>query len=176
MIRRCGELNAQCHSTPTAPSKRSTTEEYDFEMELDEQLGVHNPPPSWDNKNQDDELEDKDEDDIEDKEAKSARALDETIAYGMELKAEFANDPRREVKRALEDTFALIAYPDARESMLAPLLDVAGRAPVAEELNSAILGMFKFSLNVIYRELRNSQHQIPFAYAYDVLTRSSLSR
>lgn len=108
-------------------------------MELDEQLGVHNPPPSWDNKNQDDELEDKDEDDIEDKEAKSARALDETIAYGMELKAEFANDPRREVKRALEDTFALIAYPDARESMLAPLLDVAGRAPVAEELNSAIL-------------------------------------
>ncbi|EUC33482.1 hypothetical protein COCCADRAFT_26192 [Bipolaris zeicola 26-R-13] len=139
MIRRCGELNAQCHATPTAPSKRSTTEEYDFEMELDEQLGVHNPPPSWDNKDQDDELEDEDEDDMEDKEAKSARALDETIAYGMELKAEFANDPRREVKRALEDTFALIAYPDARESMLAPLLDVAGRAPVAEELNSAIL-------------------------------------
>ncbi|EOA91420.1 hypothetical protein ACJQWK_03343 [Exserohilum turcicum] len=149
MIRRCGELNAQCHSA-SAPSKRSTgmaqnnrnstaTEEYDFEMELDEQLGVHNPPPSWDNKDQDDELDDEDEEDMQDKEARSARATDETIAYGMELKAEFANDPRREVKKALEDTFALIAYPDARESMLAPLLEVAGRAPVAEELNSAIL-------------------------------------
>lgn len=110
-------------------------------MELDEQLGVHNPPPSWDNKDQDDELDDEDEEDMQDKEARSARATDETIAYGMELKAEFANDPRREVKKALEDTFALIAYPDARESMLAPLLEVAGRAPVAEELNSAILGM-----------------------------------
>jgi len=111
-------------------------------MELDEQLGVHNAPPSWDNKDQDDELDD-DDDDMEDKEAKSARAINETIAYGMELKTEFANDPRREVKRALEDTFALIAYPDARESMLAPLLEVAGRAPVAEELNSAILGVFR---------------------------------
>ncbi|KAF1835327.1 SPRY-domain-containing protein [Decorospora gaudefroyi] len=148
MIRRCGELNAQCHPEPTPSSKRSTastqnnrnsiaTDEYDFEMELDEQLGVHNPPPGWDNKDQDDDLED--EDDMEDKEAKSRRATDETIAYGQELKAEFANDPRREVKRALEDTFALIAYTDARESSLAPLLEVAGRVPVAEELNSAIL-------------------------------------
>lgn len=149
MIRRCGELNAQCQAAQTQASKRSgtsatnkrnstATEEYDFEMELDEQLGVHNPPPSWDNKDQDDEQDD--DADMEDKEAKSARAIDETIAYGMELRTEFANDPRREVKRALEDTFALIAYPDARESMLAPLLEVAGRAPVAEELNSAILG------------------------------------
>jgi hypothetical protein len=84
-------------------------------------------------------LEDGDEDDMEDKVAKSERATSETIAYGMELKSEFANDPRREVKRALEDTFALIAYADARESSLAPLLEISGRAPVAEELNSAIL-------------------------------------
>ncbi|KAG9188374.1 ran-binding protein [Alternaria panax] len=150
MIRRCGELNAQCQSAPASTSKRSTasttnqrsstaTDEYDFEMELDEQLGVHNSPPSWDNKDQDDELKDGDDDDMEDKVAKSERATSETIAYGMELKSEFANDPRREVKRALEDTFALIAYADARESSLAPLLEISGRAPVAEELNSAIL-------------------------------------
>jgi len=112
-------------------------------MELDEQLGVHNPPPSWDNKDQDDYLEVGDEDDMEDKVAKSERATSETITYGMELKSEFANDPRREVKRALEDTFALIAYADARESSLAPLLEISGRAPVAEELNSAILGTYK---------------------------------
>jgi hypothetical protein len=60
----------------------------------------------------------------------------------MELRAEFANDPRREVKRALEDTFALIAYENVRESALAPLLETAGRTPVAEELNSAILGTY----------------------------------
>ena len=151
MIRRSSELSAQCHAEPTPSSKRSTastankrnstaTDEYDFEMELDEQLGVHNQPPSWDNKDQDDDdLED--DDDMEDKQAQQTKALAETIAYGGELSREFANDPRREVQRALQDTFALIAYPDARESSLAPLLEVAGRVPVAEELNSAILGM-----------------------------------
>ena len=80
------------------------------------------------------------EDDLEDKEAKLQQLTTETIEYGMELKSEFSNDPRREVKRALEDTFALIAYENVRESSLAPLLETRGRLPVAEELNSAILG------------------------------------
>ncbi|KAH7086535.1 CTLH/CRA C-terminal to lish motif domain-containing protein [Paraphoma chrysanthemicola] len=148
MIRLCNEMNAQCHPVPTPPSKRSTastlnkrnstaTDEYDFEMELDEQLGVHNPTPSWDNKDEDEELDD--EDDIEDKEMKLQQLTQDTIAYGQELRAEFATDPRREVKRALEDTFALIAYENVRESALAPLLETKGRTPVAEELNSAIL-------------------------------------
>jgi hypothetical protein len=150
MIRRCSELNAQIHPVPTPPSKRSTastnkrnsaaTDEYDFEMELDEQLGVHNPTPNWDDKDHEDDFDD--EDDIEDKETKYQQMTQETITYGMELRAEFANDPRREVKRALEDTFALIAYENARESSLAPLLEVSGRVPVAEELNGAILGTF----------------------------------
>lgn len=149
MIRQINETNAQFEVVPTPPSKRSTasnkrnstaTDDYDFEMELDEQLGVHNPPPSWDNKD-DDELED--EDDIEDKKVKLAQLTQDTIIYGQELKAEFQTDPRREVKRALEDTFALIAYEDARASALAPLLETSGRVPVAEELNSAILGMIR---------------------------------
>jgi hypothetical protein len=149
MIRRTNELSAQCQPIPTPTSKRSTastlnnrdstaTDEYDFEMELDEQLGVHNSPPSWDNKDQDDELDD--EDDIEDKKMKVQQLTEDTIAYGMELQAEFANDPRREVRKALGDTFALLAYENVRESSLAPLLDTGGRLPVAEELNSAILG------------------------------------
>jgi hypothetical protein len=147
MIRQCNELNAQCHTASTSTSKRSTTstynnrnstatDEYDFEMELDEQLGVHNAVPSWDNK--DDELDDGNTTDY--KETKLQRLTQDTIEYGMELRTEFANDPRREVKKALEDTFALIAYENAKESSLAPLLEVAGRTPVAEELNSAILG------------------------------------
>ena len=73
--------------------------------------------------------------------ARYGELLTETIQYGQELQGEFSGDPRREVKKALEDTFALIAYPDARrESSLAPLLEPEGRVPVAEELNAAILG------------------------------------
>lgn len=152
MIRRCNELNPQYHQSSTQSSRRypghvpntrnsTTTDEYDFEMELDEQLGVHNSTPSWENKDEDEDDDDalEDEDDAEDKEAQYLQLTDETIKYGMELKSEFANDPRREIKRALEDTFALIGYENPRESSLAPLLDVAGRVPVAEELNSAIL-------------------------------------
>lgn len=62
------------------------------------------------------------------------------LSYGRELQKEFKDDPRREVKEALQETFALIGYPDARESSLSHLLEEDGRIPVAEELNSAILG------------------------------------
>lgn len=78
--------------------------------------------------------------DQEDAEARYQKLTDETIQYGMVLKQEFASDPRREVKKALNDTFALIAYENVGESSLAPLLEKGGRVPVAEELNSAILG------------------------------------
>lgn len=78
---------------------------------------------------------------MEAKQKKLQELTQSMLEYGMELKQEFANDPRREVKRALEDTFALIAYENVRESSLAPLLETKGRVPVAEELNSAILGM-----------------------------------
>jgi hypothetical protein len=140
MIRDCNELTTQCQSTHTSkhpasnPNKRNSTatDEYDFQMELDEQFGVNNPTPS---------LDDIDDDDLDDKQAKLQQLTANTIAYGQELGAEFANDPRREVKQALKDTFALIAYENAKESSLAPLLEIDGRVPVAEELNSAILGM-----------------------------------
>jgi hypothetical protein len=138
MIRDCNELTTQCQSTHTSkhpasnPNKRNSTatDEYDFQMELDEQFGVNNPTPS---------LDDIDDDDLDDKQAKLQQLTANTIAYGQELGAEFANDPRREVKQALKDTFALIAYENAKESSLAPLLEIDGRVPVAEELNSAIL-------------------------------------
>lgn len=145
MIRDCNDLNSLCkpaqpskHAGASNPNKRDSTatDEYDFQMELDEQFGVNNPVPSLDNLD--------DEDDIEDKQAKLQQLTANTIAYGQELGAEFANDPRKEVKQALKDTFALIAYENAKESSLAPLLEIDGRLPVAEELNSAILGMFTY--------------------------------
>lgn len=70
----------------------------------------------------------------------SITLLQETLKYGQELQSEFRNDPRQEVQQALEDTFALIAYENASKSALAPMLEVSGRVPVAEELNGAILG------------------------------------
>ncbi|KAF3032058.1 hypothetical protein E8E12_001915 [Didymella heteroderae] len=141
MIRDCNELTTQCQSTHTSKHTASNpnnhnstaTDEYDFQMELDEQFGVNNPTPSLD------DTDDDDDDDLDDKQAKLQQLTANTIAYGQELGAEFANDPRREVKQALKDTFALIAYENAKESSLAPLLETDGRVPVAEELNSAIL-------------------------------------
>lgn len=65
--------------------------------------------------------------------------LNAAIQYGMELQAEFSNDPRKEVKKALSDTFALIAYNDARESVLAEMMEGKGRIEIAEQVNGAIL-------------------------------------
>ncbi|OWO97480.1 hypothetical protein B2J93_9101 [Marssonina coronariae] len=66
--------------------------------------------------------------------------LQETLAYGQILQAEYKDDPRREVGKALEDAFALMAYQDPLNAKeVAHLLDPKGRAAVAEELNSAIL-------------------------------------
>ncbi|KAF2100879.1 SPRY-domain-containing protein, partial [Rhizodiscina lignyota] len=68
-----------------------------------------------------------------------AELLQDMLKYGQELNQEFKDDPRREVKKALEETFALIAYAEPHAGPLAGLLDESGRVPVAEELNGAIL-------------------------------------
>lgn len=85
--------------------------------------------------------------------------MNEALMYGRKLQNEFKDDPRREVKQALEDTFALIAYPDARDSSLAHLLEDQGRVPVAEELNSAILGMFRTLLSLLFAGEHANRHR-----------------
>jgi hypothetical protein len=66
--------------------------------------------------------------------------LQDTLNYGVGLQAEFKDDPRREVGKALEDAFALMAYQDPlNHKEVAHLLDPNGRVAVAEELNAAIL-------------------------------------
>ena len=67
--------------------------------------------------------------------------LSEAIQYGMGLQAEFSEDARPEVRKKLNDTFALIAYTDARESGLAEMMQGRERAEIAEQVNGAILGM-----------------------------------
>lgn len=125
-------------------------------MELDEQFKEWNNNPSTTGAGTTDSTHNNNPD-IQDParficdEFEYTKLMQETIKYGQELKAEFANDTRREIKKALEDTFALIAYSDARTSSLAPLLEESGRVPVAEELNGAILG--RCSALFIWRNL-----------------------
>jgi hypothetical protein len=159
MIRRTNELSAQLQqAVPTPPSKRSTAsngdgDEYGFEMELDDHLSTHHNNGQqrvWETGiHRADTMDTEDhlslDLDAEDMEARLNKLTQETIQYGQVLKQEFQHDPRREVKRALEDTFALIAYENVGESSLAPLLERGGRVPVAEELNGAILGMLPWN-------------------------------
>lgn len=86
---------------------------------------------------------DVDENDLEDTmedDPMPGALLKETITYGQALQAEFRSDTRPEVGKALNDIFALLAYPNPLQvKEIAPLLDRKGRVAVAEELNSAIL-------------------------------------
>jgi len=142
MIKRCTELQDVSDSSTVAKrihaSNRRVHDEYDVfdhQMELDEQLGAHHAH------NGTSVVEDLDSamDTSEDPGMSADKLLVEAIQYGQELKAEFSNDPRKEVKHALEETLALIAYSDPRESPLKGLLEEKERVPVAEELNNAVL-------------------------------------
>ena len=66
--------------------------------------------------------------------------INETLRYGQDLKFEFKDDQRKEVKDSLQSIFAMFAYEDPWKSPAAALLEQSGRITVAEELNSAILG------------------------------------
>lgn len=93
--------------------------------------------------------------DIEADHAKGTQLLKEAIEYGTELMRDYGHGYQREVgpreARHLTDIFSLIAYDDAKESVHGHLLDPAGRVVVAEELNSAILGMLYLQLQPIFR-------------------------
>ena len=147
MIKRCTELQDASDSSviPNRASNDRVHDDYDVfdhQMELDEQLGAHHTHngtvvEDWESAM----------DTTEDPGMSADKLLVEAIQYGQELKAEFSNDPRKEVKRALEETLALIAYSDPRESPLKRLLGEGERVPVAEELNNAVLGMFMLMLS-----------------------------
>lgn len=64
----------------------------------------------------------------------------EAIMYGSELQTEFSGDSRPEIMQALTETFALVAYTDARGSIVGGLMETKGRIEIAEEVNGAILG------------------------------------
>ncbi|KAI9758716.1 MAG: hypothetical protein M4579_002891 [Chaenotheca gracillima] len=137
MIRQCSELQLIAqngHNGRTGNQHmngHSSNEQYgevfEHQMELDDQIS--------------------DGKDLESSQAAAAAAglkhstlLDEALKYGQSLRTEFREDNRKEVQKALKETFSLVAYDDPRSNPdVAHLLEPSGRIPVAEELNSAIL-------------------------------------
>ena len=64
------------------------------------------------------------------------------IQYGQELKSEFKDDQSQLVTDTFTEIFSMLAYQDPRKSPHAKMLDAGERVPVAEGLNSAILGNY----------------------------------
>ena len=62
------------------------------------------------------------------------------INYGQELKKEFQNDRSKLVIDTFTEIFSMFSYPDPRKSPHEKLLENSQRVPLAEALNSAILG------------------------------------
>lgn len=73
--------------------------------------------------------------------AKFHELLTEAVQYGQQLRMDYPSEERGGDRKFLDDIFSLVAYPDPKSSVHGHYLDPAGRAVVAEELNSAILGM-----------------------------------
>ena len=92
--------------------------------------------------------------------------LQDTVRYGQELRNEFNGDKSKMVQDTLQDIWSFYAYPDPTKSPIAHLLDRAGRVPVAEELNSAILGNFadytRPTLCIWYTDSRSFTRQVLF--------------
>lgn len=131
MIRQSIELRDGSSGRPVKSSNGHSTAESDDdfepEMELDDQA---NSADDWDRM---------DTEDIHHG-MKSQDLLESAVRYGQELRSEFKDDRSRLVEDSLKDIFSMFAYEDPRRSPTAHLLDQGGRVPVAEELNSAILG------------------------------------
>lgn len=129
MMRRCTELSSSAKKGKTT-NGFSDSAVFDEEMELDEQM-------------QDRDRWDADGMDMEETETatKSNELLTEAVQYGQQLRMDYPNDENGGDKKLLDDIFSLVAYPDPKRSVHGHYLDPAGRVAVAEELNSAILGM-----------------------------------
>lgn len=129
-MRRSNELSA----ATVAKRRRSTSSNshehavFDQEMELDDGDG-----DAWAADGMDTE-----EPEVV---AQFNQLLTEAVQYGQQLRADYPTDENGGDKKLLDDIFSLVAYPDPKRSVHGHYLDAEGRVAVAEELNSAILGM-----------------------------------
>ena len=131
IVRRCNDLSLASAKKEKASSNGLPDESavFDQEMELDEQV------PEGENWEADGM-------ETEESEAnnKFQELLAEAVQYGQQLRSDYPTDEHGGDMKMLDDIFSLMAYSDAKRSVHGHYLDPAGRAIVAEELNSAILG------------------------------------
>lgn len=131
MMRRCTELQAASAvkrgKASNGAAAAANNDVFEQDMELDDQMHVEG---DWDQM----EMEDADY------ATKYQDLLQEAVMYGQELRLDYPDDGRKEYKKTLDDIFSLVAYDDPKSSVHGHFLETSGRIPVAEELNSAILG------------------------------------
>lgn len=130
MMRRSNELSAATAAKRRGSVSSNSHEHavFDQEMELDDGDG-----DSWAADGMDTE-----EPEVV---AQFNQLLTEAVQYGQQLRADYPTDENGGDKKLLDDIFSLVAYPDPKRSVHGHYLDAEGRVAVAEELNSAILGM-----------------------------------
>ncbi len=127
------EISAEKRSRPLNGHSAVQDDDFEPDMDMDETM---NNGDDWDQM----------ETEEGDHELKHQPLLDDTVRYGQELKYDYKDDHSKYVQDALKEIFSMFAYEDIRKSPTSHLIDPSGRVPVAEELNSAILGMYLFFL------------------------------
>jgi Ran-binding protein 9/10 len=145
--------NGFSSSNSHLPNAADYEDVFDHQMELDDQLDISTGPPF--SASFDDHMEFMEPDDLK---ARIDALTTQVIVYGQELRAEFNDDTSKEVREGLKQAFALMAYTDPRESSVAGILDIRERVVVAEELNSAILGMFMNHLSLPFTFQQGVKH------------------
>ena len=124
------------------PHSTTTDDVFEQEMELDDPNGEGD---DWD-RMETEEANDRGATGLQDR-------MKQTLEYAQELRREYRDDKSKEVADRLQEIFALFAYEDPKNSPTADVMDPSGRAPVAEELNSAILGelLTTLTLSSVFR-------------------------
>jgi Ran-binding protein 9/10 len=130
---------------PDAPPDVSGSDGVAGDMDTaEDEIGEPDDNDDGDMQRDDEEEEDEDEDeeDVEEEAGGAGAGLSDLdlIEYGRELSAQFSANPRKDIRQELETMNGLMAYPNPKDGPLKELLEERGRIPIAEQLNSAILG------------------------------------
>lgn len=151
MLRRSAELRDISAERRSRSLNGHNDDDFEPDMEMDETM--HNAD-DWDRM---------DTEDSDHHGHKHQDLLDETVRYGQELKYDYKDDHSKYVRDALNEIFSMFAYEDPRKGTTSHLIDKSGRVPVAEELNSAILGM---SPSLLFFSMNNKQYNSQTYYSY----------
>lgn len=142
MMRKSQELLLLQASSPTSASaskrRRSASPGLDEHAVFDQEMELDDG--GWDGDGDGDGMETEESPKMNER---FNELLTEAVEYGQQLRLDYhqSGDDGLDLKM-LDEVFSLVCYPDPKGSPHGHYLDPEGRVAVAEELNSAILGMF----------------------------------